>query len=99
MSMIIIKNEAGDFAEDKDTAARLREEVIRPIIKSQNIVELEFSGVSLVTQSFVHALLSDILRSGGEDTLDFILFTHCNDSIKGIISTVVQYSLDSLESE
>ena len=31
MSMIIIKNEAGDFAEDKDTAARLREEVIRPI--------------------------------------------------------------------
>jgi hypothetical protein len=87
----------GDFAEDKDQAAALRENEIRPALNSGGRVQLDFTGITLATQSFVHALISDLLRSGGEDTLENLEFHGCVPGIKGIVETVVQYSLDSLE--
>jgi hypothetical protein len=60
----------GDFAEDKDAAAKLREEKIKQSIeKSENII-LDFEGVTLVTQSFIHALISNVLRMRGEEALE-----------------------------
>lgn len=85
----------GSFGEDKDAAAKLREEKIKPALKSGESVFLNFSDVSLVTQSFIHALISDILRTNGEGALNLLEFKSCADSVKGIISTVVQYSLDT----
>jgi hypothetical protein len=53
----------------------------------------------LTTQSFVHALISDVLRSEGEKILDRIEFKGCAPGVKGIIETVVQYSLETMEDE
>lgn len=86
----------GDFGEDKDVAASTREKVIKPALRSGEQVVLDFLGVSLATQSFIHALISDVLRTSGEDVLDQLTFDNCSEVVKGIISTVVQYSLDSI---
>lgn len=90
---------AGDFGENKDVAARVREDRIRPCVKSGRKIILDFDGVTLVTQSFIHALLSDVLRTEGEKALEEIEFKNCVDVVRGIISTVVQYSLDTLADE
>jgi hypothetical protein len=89
-------SEIRDFGEDKDAAARLREQKINPAISRGETVELDFEGVVLVTQSFIHALISDVLRTLGEGVLDIIEFQHCQEVVRGIISTVVQYSLDTM---
>jgi STAS-like domain of unknown function (DUF4325) len=89
----------GDFAEDKDWAATFREQAIRSTLNEGNNVVLDFTGISLTTQSFVHALISDVLRSEGESVLDRLEFRGCTPSVKGIIETVVQYSLETQEDD
>jgi hypothetical protein len=96
---ISIKPSSGDFAEDKDAAAVLRERDIRPALAAGQRVVFDFTGVRVATQSFVHALVSDILRNQGESVLDRITFKGCTKAVKGIIETVVQYSLESVEQE
>jgi len=86
----------GDFAEDKDIAASLREKQIRPAIAAGGNVVLDFAGITLATQSFVHALISDLLRTQGEGVLDKIEFKNCVPGVKGIVETVVQYSLETM---
>lgn len=93
MTRITMFDVIGDFGEDKDAAAILRDEKIRPCVEREELVVLDFDGVTLVTQSFIHALLSDILRVNGEDVLELFDFKNCESVVKGIISTVVQYSL------
>ena len=87
----------GDFGEDKDAAARLREDSIKPALARGGRLALDFEGITLVTQSFVHALISDVLRTMGEGVLDRVEFKNCEVVVRGIISTVVQYSLDSAD--
>ncbi|SFM61685.1 STAS-like domain-containing protein [Methylobacterium pseudosasicola] len=89
----------GSFGEDKDAAARLREAVIKPTIQGKEEIIIDFLGVTLVTQSFIHALISDVLRTNGEDALDFMDFKNCDAVVKGIISTVIQYSLDTMDAQ
>jgi anti-anti-sigma regulatory factor len=89
----------GDFGEDKDAAAKLREEEIKPEVKNGLSIIIDFSGVTLVTQSFIHALISDVLRTGGEQVLELVNFNNCSEVVRGIISTVVQYSLDTMPQE
>ena len=92
-------NEVGDFGEDKDVAAKLRKETIAQCVGKKEIIVLDFEDVVLVTQSFIHALISDVLRVNGEDALNYIEFKSCDDVVRGIIETVVQYSLDSMDEE
>lgn len=87
----------GDVGEDKDAASTLRKGEIIKLIGNNEEVALDFQGVTLVTQSFVHALISDVLRVNGEESLDLLEFRNCTDVVKGIVQTVVQYSLDSVE--
>jgi hypothetical protein len=94
-----ILKHTGDFAENKDVAASLREEVIRPAVKGEGVLAIDFEGITLSTQSFIHALLSDVLRSEGPPVLDRIEFKNCVSVIRGLIETVVQYSLESAEPE
>jgi hypothetical protein len=86
--------EASSFAEDKDVAARIRETSLRPEVLKGHSVVLDFTGVRLTTQSFIHALISDVLRREGEGALDLLMFKGCSKEVKGIIGTVVQYSLE-----
>jgi hypothetical protein len=97
-STILIQPATGDFAEDKDAAADLRETQVRPALAAGKRVVVDFTGVRVATQSFVHALVSDVLRTQGESVLDRVTFKGCTKAVKGIVETVVQYSLESIES-
>ena len=97
MKTILVTDAAGDFAEDKDVAAQIREDQIVPAINAKEEITIDFSGVTLVTQSFIHALICDPLRSHGERVLGLIIFKGCSDGVRGIIETVVQYSLETMD--
>lgn len=86
----------GDFGEDKDVAANLRDHKVKPHVENGENVVIDFEHVTLVTQSFIHALISDVLRINGEKALELLEFKNCISIVQGIISTVVQYSLDTL---
>jgi len=88
---IKILNYSGVFAENKDTARKIRLDFIFPAIGKGSNVVLDFSGVDSSTQSFIHALISELIRKNGADILDTVAFKNCNETIKGIISIVVEY--------
>lgn len=90
-SVVSIIDRAGFFAEDKDVAALVREECIRPAIVSGRRVVLDFEGVVGATQSFIHALIAAVIREDGIDALEMLEFKSCAPSLKGIISIVVDY--------
>lgn len=91
MKEINIYNIVGDFAEDKDKAKLLRTKSIKNALKKHDLVILNFGGVEIATQSFIHALISQIMRTRGVDVLDKIHFKNCNDAVKTIIKVVVEY--------
>lgn len=99
MNKIELFNIAGSFAENKDIAAQLRREIILPSLERGESTEVDFTEVTLTTQSFVHALISEGLRRHGESALKFLTFRGCNDAIRGIIETVVQYVLETVEND
>jgi len=88
---ISIYEEAGQFAENKDTARNLRLNKILPALNSGETVILDFRRVSSTTQSFIHALISDVIRIKGVDVLDKMLFKNCNEVVKAVIEIVVDY--------
>jgi STAS-like domain of unknown function (DUF4325) len=81
----------GSFAENKDTARDIRLKQITPILESGEDVTLDFKGVDSLTQSFCHALLSQLIRNYGVDVLDRISFKNCTEEVKGIIEIVIDY--------
>lgn len=91
MKIIEIRAHAGAFAENKDTARDLRLNEIIPALEKKEEIVLNFAGVDATTQSFIHALISDLLRKYGSDVLDRIEFKSCNDTVKKIITIVVDY--------
>jgi hypothetical protein len=99
MIVINILQEAGFFAEDKDRAAELRKGVIVPALTKGQRITIDFKGVAGATQSFVHALISDPIRKLGAIILDLISFKHCNETVKGIIGIVVEYSQVDVEAD
>jgi hypothetical protein len=99
MKKINLLKTAGSFAENKDIAAEIRDKDILPSLALGGKIEIDFTGVTLTTQSFIHALISEPLRKKGEETLEVITFRGCNDAIRGIIETVVQYVLDTTDNE
>jgi len=81
----------GTFAENKDLARELRRDVIVSALHEGGDVILDFSGIESTTQSFVHALISELIREFGTDVLNRVLFKGCNESVKKIISIVTEY--------
>lgn len=95
MIHINLFKQVGPFAENKDIARDIRLKKLIPALKkSQNIV-LDFENIEGATQSFIHALISDLIRKYGNDVLDKIQFKSCNDTIKAIISMVTDYMQES----
>jgi hypothetical protein len=91
---IAVSEAVGSFAESKETAKKLRLQTIIPAIQSGESVELDFAGVTLGTQSFIHALIADAVRLENPDGLDHLVFKNCNDGIRSIIEVVVSYCQD-----
>jgi len=93
---ISIFDNAGAFAENKDTARNIRlNKIILSLATGKDIV-LDIEKVEAATQSFIHALISDVLRKYGFEVLDRMAFKSCNDTIKKIISIVVEYMQEGL---
>ena len=99
MTRVDLSQYAGKFAEDKDAAAKLRDTVLRPNLSRGRKIQLDFTKVEGATQSFVHALISDLIRKLGTNVLDLLEFKHCSDSIRGVISIVVEYSQLNVDDE
>ena len=95
MTTIDVFTAAGDFAENKDVARKLRTEQLMPALERGEKVVIDFEKVSLSTQSFVHALISDALRKHGADILERISFKRCNAPVRTLIATVCDYMQDS----
>ncbi len=81
----------GSFAENKDIARDMRLHTIIPALQQKNEVTLDFAGVDGTTQSFIHALISDLIRHYGSAVLEKIYFKNCNETIQKIINIVVDY--------
>ncbi len=94
--IIKIKEYCENFAENKDIAKKIREKHIKPYIRSSNnpTIALDFEDVDSSTQSFVHALISGLFQDYKEKALDYFEFKNCNEAIKSIITTVINYSLE-----
>ena len=95
MKEIKIYNFTGDFAEDKDIARDIRINHIMPFLDRKEKIILDFKKVKSATQSFIHALISDIIRKKGAGALNNIYFKNCNEVLKKIIEIVTDYMQDS----
>lgn len=84
----------GEFAENKDIAREIRESKIRPALEKDEVVVLDFSDVNSATQSFIHALLSELIRVYDIELTDRILFKDCSATVKEIIGIVFDYMLE-----
>jgi len=85
----------GSFAENKDLARDIRIKKIIPALEKEEEITLDFNGIESATQSFIHALISDLIRNYGVEVLDKIIFKNCNDTTKKIINIVVDYMQES----
>lgn len=85
----------GNFAENKDSAKDIRERQIIPAIENSRSVILDFGKVESTTQSFIHALISDLIRKFGPEVLDNLMFKNCNATVQKIIHIVVDYMQQS----
>ncbi len=85
----------GSFAENKNLARDIRKEKIIPAIENNQKIILNFENIDATTQSFIHALISDLFRHYGFEILDNISFKSCNENVKKIINIVVEYMQQS----
>ena len=97
--IIKIKQLAGEFAENKDIAKKVRITKIMPALSTGDEIVLDFAGVSGATQSFIHALLSDPIREFKEIAFDKLVYKNANEDIREIISIVYRYMQESLYGE
>jgi hypothetical protein len=95
--VINIRQAAGDFAENKETAKKLRIEVIMPALSKGGSVVMNFDGVNGATQSFIHALISDPIRQFRDVAYDNLYYKNTNVDIQKIISIVYRYMQESLD--
>lgn len=86
----------GPFAGDKDAAAYIRTTYVQRNIGRGESVVLDFANVELATQSFVHALVADVVRSDA-NCLDLVEFKNCSAEIQTVIEIVVAYAQEWAE--
>lgn len=91
---IDVFDRAGEFAENKDIAKKIRVDLILPAIERGDRIVLDFEGVKGSTQSFMHALFSYPLQTKGETLLDVLEFKNCDPLVKELVLTVIDYTLN-----
>jgi hypothetical protein len=94
MNTIVVVDAAGSFAQNKDVARQLRVERIVPLSETGDEFAIDFKGVDLSTQSFIHALISEPLGSQGPTLLERMRFLNCSEVVRQLILTVVDYTLN-----
>lgn len=96
MKNISVFDKAGAFAENKDVAREIRLREILPALEKNEEIVIDFERVDAATQSFVHALISDVLRKYGVDVLDRMSFKSCNETVQKIVGIVVDYMQEGM---
>jgi hypothetical protein len=81
---------AASFDEDTETAARIRTQEIRPRLEQGQSVIIDFGGLRAPTQSFVHALLYELMALPG--VLMRLSFRNCTPSAREVIKAVAAYA-------
>lgn len=89
---IPIARYVGRFASNPDVAHKLRDNALAPAMRAGQPVIVDFAGVELSTESFIHALVSDLIGSRDFYALGLIDFRHCSQSVRERLETVVQSS-------
>ena len=95
MKIINMRKIFGEFAGNKDLARDIRLNQIIPVLNNKQEIILDFTRVESTTQSFIHALISDLIRKYGISVIDKIKFKSCNNTIKTIINIVIDYMQES----
>lgn len=91
--VVFLFEETGPIAEDKRIARILREDRILPTILNTSCdVVIDCDGVELATQSFVHALISQVIQIHPDAGTARIIYRNCSEEVRAVISTVVDYS-------
>lgn len=85
----------GVFAENKDIAREIRLKELIPTLEKNESIILDFENVEGATQSFVHALISDLMRKYGNEVLEKMQFKSCNETIQAIVTIVTDYMQES----
>ena len=80
-----------DFEEDVEEAARVRDEVIARALDTGNLIVLDFSGIRVTTQSFVHSLIYKLLRDD-ERILSDLSVANCSGATREVILTIEGYA-------
>ncbi|MCK4327266.1 MAG: STAS-like domain-containing protein [Candidatus Diapherotrites archaeon] len=96
MKEIKLFPKTGSFAENKDVAKAIRISELTPALEENEKVALDFEGVTSATQSFIHALISEVIRREGVAVLDRLKFKNCDETVKKMIAIVVSYMQDTL---
>ena len=91
MKTIQISKLTGTFAENKDVARDIRVNKLVPLLKEGEEVTLDFENVTGATQSFIHALLSDLIRKYDSEIFTKLFFKNCNSSVQEVINIVADY--------
>ncbi len=91
MKIIKLLPLVGSFAENKDLAREIRIKKLNPSLKKGEEITLDFTGVDSTTQSFIHALISELIREYGIEVFDQLLFKSCSETVKKIITLVADY--------
>lgn len=81
------------IAESKDDARAIRQSKLLPALERGNRVQIDFGQVGFATQSFIHALLSEAIRTYGDSSFDLISFVNCTSAVREVILTVFEYTL------
>lgn len=97
--VVAVSKLAGHFAEDKDVARAIRQSSILPRLEAGKTTVLDFSGVEVATQSFIHAMISEALRIYNGRALELLEFRACNKTVKSVVLTVIEYSLSPARRE
>ena len=96
MKKIKLFERVGSFAENKDIARNIRIKEIIPAIENGRDIIIDFNNIDAVTQSFIHALISDLIRKYGNEILGKINFKSCNKNVQKIIMIVTDYMQEGL---
>jgi STAS-like domain of unknown function (DUF4325) len=91
--VVVLSATNSGFTDDKDEAKRIRVNILLPAMEEKRRIILDFSNVASSTQSFIHALIGEVLQKHKEDALDKMEFAHCSALMKSLIELVVDYSL------
>lgn len=90
---IVLESGVNGFAENKDEAKAVRLSKILPVLSAGTTLVLDFRAVRYATQSYVHALIGEVLQKFGEPALELIEFRNCSPQVRSVIELVVDYSL------